>query len=344
MIYFYLCENIKNNSANYEHQIISLAEGLKELGVRVGANIDYWYCLESKKYLLEKDTDLSCYQAIVFSPFFYLYNSFHLIDNKMLENSLLKILIDASDGLEEPRYNHLINKVDIVLKCHYSSYFNYPNHFTPWQFGLTNRIIEATKNTLENKKREILINFRVEDTLRSVLLNNNMEEIFKILKPNYKVDDSIIKEDEYLWKVTGKRHNTLYYARLKNSLSCAAFGGELISKDEIAKYETFWKQSNIKSLDSNSKKTFLYRFDSFRFWEALSAGSCVINVDFGKYKAVFPIMPIAGKHYVGIDIEDNMFDYTINDLVNIAKNGTSWVMSHYTPYEVAKRFLNLINL
>ena len=82
MIYFFLCENIKHNSANYEHQIISLAEGLKELGVRIGANIDYWYYPKSKEYLLEKDTDLSLYKVIVFSPFFYLYNSFDMINLK----------------------------------------------------------------------------------------------------------------------------------------------------------------------------------------------------------------------------------------------------------------------
>ena len=83
----------------------------------------------------------------------------------------------------------------------------------------------------------------------------------------------------------------------------------------------------------------------------------VINgrVDLEKYGCVLPIMPVNGKHYIGIDIKNvDKLEALLSEnakmpkeaslLGEIAANGREFVLENYTPRKVAERLLDMIRI
>ena len=56
-IKFFLTPVYPYGNDHYFHEIIVLAEGLKEIGVKLFGNVNYWQDYESKKYLINKSED-----------------------------------------------------------------------------------------------------------------------------------------------------------------------------------------------------------------------------------------------------------------------------------------------
>ncbi|TVQ02372.1 MAG: glycosyltransferase family 1 protein [Balneolaceae bacterium] len=92
----------------------------------------------------------------------------------------------------------------------------------------------------------------------------------------------------------------------------------------------------------------ILQYDSWRFWESLASGCVTLHADLEKYGAILPVMPKNGKHYIGIDFSDlNNSLKRVEELhkyEEIGFNGRKWVLEHYSPEKIAKRFLNLIEL
>lgn len=71
-----------------------------------------------------------------------------------------------------------------------------------------------------------------------------------------------------------------------------------------------------------------------------------IHTDFDKYGVVLPVMPVNGKHYLGVDFSN--IEKSKNDLRQfekyeyIANNGREWALNHYSPAKAAERLLNLL--
>jgi len=88
------------------------------------------------------------------------------------------------------------------------------------------------------------------------------------------------------------------------------------------------------------------RWDSWRFWESLSAGCLTLHLDFEKYGFQLPEMPEAWKHYIPIDLADPVGSVDRMMEVEsrweeIANTGRLWAIANYGPEAVAHRLLQL---
>ena len=88
------------------------------------------------------------------------------------------------------------------------------------------------------------------------------------------------------------------------------------------------------------------RWDSWRFWESLSAGCLTLHLDFNKYGFLLPEMPIQWQHYIPIDMEDpvasvDRFMASRLRWAEIAESGRQWAIEHYCPAACARRFLEI---
>ncbi|MFA6506539.1 MAG: glycosyltransferase [Treponemataceae bacterium] len=92
------------------------------------------------------------------------------------------------------------------------------------------------------------------------------------------------------------------------------------------------------------------QWDSWRLWEGWAAGCVVMHIDFDKYGCRFPVQPQNWVHYVGFDLDNidediaRFLSLRDDELRQIADNGRSWAIEHYSPRSAAERFLSLVDI
>lgn len=145
-----------------------------------------------------------------------------------------------------------------------------------------------------------------------------------------------------------------YADRLATSAAIFAYGGAFYQNPATYRYlrelnkdnEIFSATNNFPQLE---KRTAVFRWDSWRFWEALAFECPAFQLDFEKYGFMFSVNPKKWEHYIPIDLslistisselrwrlEDNE-----NYLHNLGINARIWALENYHPVNLAKNFLN----
>ncbi|MBV6644237.1 MAG: hypothetical protein KI790_02245 [Cyclobacteriaceae bacterium] len=358
-IYFLLNPTTEDSPPVYLHNLIAIAEGLKDLGHPFYANQNYWKDSPSDPaYLFNQDPQVDprdCDIIITSSRVSQAGWPKGWFENFRDRQRPKVVFIDTADGMVTPGFSKPYKWSDIILKCHYNEKYNYPDNFHPWQFGLTKRIINAVSPAgYDLRELKLLSNFRVAHQVR----NHAKRHFLPLLKDFLDIDESVNNFSEYgqdpyerhLWSATGQRHYQSYYDRLSNTLACACFGGFM--KKPLYK-GVFPLQRVISKLDRSFPLVFfqkfdrIVQFDSWRFWEAMVAGCCAFHVDFDHYGVRLPVNPVNYEHYIGVNFENlkNTQNFLLTQenakLHEIGSQGRDWVLDHYSPKAVAKRLLEL---
>lgn len=357
-VFFYCCDR------GYEHLIVCLAEGLKDLGIPFYSNINYWRLSpEREEYLLCNDPSISpddC--SVVAVSYQWLAYKGALPENLFhAGREYITVYLDDMDG--PTIWNPEFRNFDFIFRTHYSSKSIYPSNCQPWVFGISNRILRETSDIpkFQERSRHLLVNFRVDQnqlTLSNawlrveqgflivdggmMIVDYPLRKIFRhdflpLIHDVLPVDNTVDRFDsppsdsyQYLqWTQTGQRHQPNYYKRLKESAACAAVGGYVVAgTDTKAPHVEWW--------------------DSWRFWESLAAGCVPFHADFEKYGIVLPVMPENWRHYIGIDL-DNLQE-TVERIAGnpgilerISTEGRRWAIENYGPVPTALRFLKAIS-
>src|SRR6185437_16319539 len=329
IVYFFCYPHGPPDRAGYEHQIVCLAEGLRELGIPFFGNVDYWQEGNAPEdFLIRQDPYVSFRDAniVVFSSVMYRYESYHLLPRDLFNSkrSYRLIFIDWSDGVRTPGFRDEMRACDLVLKCHYNCKDVLPKNFRPWAFGLSIRILDhLSRKGQWRRDADILVNYRHNHSLRKRAVNEIIPLFEGILRENRTVEsfddvEGMTTKDRLFWLQTGRRHYPSY-RRLLASTACSCFGG-LLREDRV------------------------YQFDSWRFWESLAAGACTFHIDLEKYGCVLPVMPINKVHYLGFNLESpactvDMVRKNPALLRTIGEAGRAWALTNYSPRPVAERFL-----
>ena len=322
------------------------------------SNVNLWQqSLEHNDYLINKSNNPDDYKEcdiVVFTSFFYLYERLELLPSDLFykRRKYKLVFLDCADGMITPGFKKdIFENVDIVLKSHYNKRYNYPKKFRPWQFGYTKRILNSVNPLpFKDRKPDILINFRLTHKLREKAKTEILPLTFNKFHPNYEEESyedvkEATKLEQLYWKQTGRRHYPSFYRRLSQSMACACFGGFLQDNMEIENFNFKHKLLyQVNKLYPIVKYDRIYQFDSFRFWEALVAGSCIFHVNLKMFGAVFPEIPISGKHYIGVDVNHpstlkKTMQNGYNYFEDIAFNGREWALEEFSPVKVAYRFL-----
>lgn len=385
LIYFFLAPKIELSigGANslIQDDVIPIAEGFKALGIPFYANVKYWqingkeddYLFQYDRHIMWKDCDM-----VIFSYHYFhrleetkiigKYNETFILPSKELQSFKgIKVCFDFHDGYETFSFKKEFEVFDFIFRCKYNRLTTHPKNHVPWQLGVSERILNATKDYIEFKKRNksILWNFGASHPyphgLRELAKKRILPHLEQHINFNKTLDNlNIIPEsfseyDQLMWAQSARRHNPNYYNRLKTSIACASFCGELIPglPFDPSVYLKGGNKALIKkklySLLSKAllKKERIIQWDSWRFWESLAAGCVPIHIDLEKYGVALPVMPINWKHYIGIDLDhiERDVDRIFEDeklLEEISLEGHTWLLENYSPEAVAKRFLNII--
>ena len=331
------------DKARYQHTLVSLGEGLKELNIGYDANINY-YKKSDGSYLFNKvkNIDYNNYDYIFTSPCSHYLKEYDYDENDNIfvtkeflgkKNRNYKlIMIDWSDGFFS--FIEYLEYYDFYFKSSFQNNIlpDISNNIYPLVFNGTNRIINATKNNnnWDSRNINLLYSHRVSHEVRGYML-----ELYKKYDNFVTFYDDKFKEptpnEEYYteWCQTGRRHNPAFYETLKKSKIVDCTGGF------------------VRNIDN---KIVLCQIDSFKLWEAFFGGCCVIMMDMDLFNIKFPVQPKNMIHYIGITLNkekdtkilENIRNGEI-DIEKIAKNGYEFVKKNFSPEGLTKYILETIN-
>ncbi len=139
-----------------------------------------------------------------------------------------------------------------------------------------------------------------------------------------------------------------YLKTLKESAVCLAYGGDFYSSisgnDWFEKNQPdLYKLHKFKHMETSA----VLRWDSWRFWEALTAGCVAVHLNFDACGFNLPVMPEAWKHYAPVDLSDlrgsaEELWSRREEWPDIAEAGRAWAIEHYAPEPVAMRVLQAL--
>jgi len=354
-VFFYCCPAGSADSQAYQHPLICLAEGFKQLGIEFYSNINYWRLSpHTEEYLFNYNPEVNhddC--AIVVIDTEWVTSGRPLPDELFkLDRNYITVYFELHELMHSIRPE--FRDFDFIFRGGYNKRFEYHPNIYPWAYGLTERILRETMtvSSFPERKKAMMVNFRHSQkymhSVRKYVLNNFIplvESFLEIDSSTDALDSHSTDPYHYMqWEQTGKRHYSSYFRRLNQSLACACFGGFFVTP--FPRRQRSPLSRLLKRLISKwgLKTNTVEQWDSWRFWEALAAGSVAFHIDLEKYGAVLPVMPTNWKHYIGIDfdnVEAAIARITAEPelLEKIAAAGREWVLEHYSPVPTALRFL-----
>ena len=340
----------------YQHLVVALADGLRELGIACYANVDYWPLdPERTRYLLTHDPAVGpddCALVVVSDDWFRTGGPF---PGALQRKRGCWILLDRDDGTVLKSLEPPFRAFDFILRTHFNESTRYRANFVPWAYGLSARIVQATSGDHEPHARrwELLANWRHSahphslrlDVERNVL--PRLQAVMPIDRSREAVDAPPDDPREKLWwRETGRRHWPAYYERLMSSAACAAFGGFFFTRWPAEKESRLSRGLKAMLTVTRRRSNLVAQFDSWRLWESLAAGCATFHVDFERYGCVLPVMPVNWTHYIGIDLErcDEAVERLLADpsiVERVGRAGRLWALAHYGPAATAQRLLAL---
>lgn len=353
---FFLLPSLTAYEAKYQFASIILAEGFQQLGISFCGNIDYWYEKAANSYLFntsEDDAEVHVYD------WFYIYytpNSLAYIDK-----SKINILLDMSDGYLTHALSPAADHFDIILRAHYTKNLPYGKHVYSWPFALSNRIIDAVNATRDQEmQHRALRSYRVNLDLRK-LTNTYFTPLLEAKIPieQFESQDPALEvmQDPYsYWWQTGRRHDEKYFVELNSSMFSLAFGGVFVPRPYPSNGATNFRHlvnrailKAVPGLRGRGYLQFLVQYDSWRLWESFIANTCPLFLNFEQNGFQFPVNPIAGKHYIDVDLfnfkesVDRICALSDDEVKHIGQQGREWAFEHYSPKAMAQRLLNILD-
>ncbi len=370
-VYFYC----RDEPFNLQEDVVTIAEGLKEIGIPFHGSCNYWLqSAEPGDYLIRHDPEIrpdDCDVVVVSYTWsiFMRPGSFDVLERALPDGLFKKgrryttVCMDNHDGHRTVSWEPEYRQFDLILRSKLNRRAWHPENMRPWVLGFTNRIVHATSGApvFADRRRIVLVNFGASHPYghgaRTEAAKAFLPELEKQMPFDMSKDDLKLRPDDpyerIMWEQTGMRFSRSYYHRLKTSQAVACFCGELIPPmpwKDPGQYLAGGNKARLKRKFFDTLARFDPRpgrsvqWDSFRAWEAWVAGCATINLDLDLYGAELPVMPENWKHYIGVDLANptSALDRLRDDpavLERVASAGREWAMRHYAPSAMAWRFL-----
>lgn len=314
----------------YSHVLRCLVQGLTRLGIPTGANLHDWKDTTPKPGAVEFND-----AAVVLIDVPQVQGRF---DPQAIIKDLTelqhphKIVLSQSDT-----NNHTLFGKLPALMAHLNTRLATQGMRIPWGFGLEEQQISQLEGgpPLSQRNRSILRNFRptINQGVRQALdlgLVPHLEEHFAI---DRHIDDGELFVDDYVRK-------------LKSTYGCLAYGGHFF--EDLRLHPHLREGLDMDNLAHFEFKdpVVVTRWDSWRFWESLAAGTLTFQLDFETYGLDLLERPVAWQHYVPVQFSDPgaCVRRVVGDpqgMAEIAAAGAAWMREKYSPLAQAVRFLQV---
>lgn len=365
-IYFFLIpEGVSRD--NYAHNALVLAEGLRELGWEIYANIDYWRSgPDDSATLFRHDRAVHPSDCAVNVLTYDWMHYLNVIPYEFAENrKSFRVYLEDAGWLRPPGLRAEFRQFELVLKSHFNRRAYAPPNYRPWSFGLSRRILTETADAapFAERRNALLVNFGATHGHRHQIRDVFEQRVYPVLVDRLELDRSTNRRENppsgsyhrFMWEQTAYRHYPDYYERLRSTAACSCVGGQLIPGTphdwslliggHRARLRRKWHGLVSRLLGTAPRWN---QWESWRFWESLAAGCAALMLDFEKYGVELPVQPENWKHYIGIDLDHLPRDLERlrgdqGLLPGIAAAGRAWAHQYYSSKPIAERFLRMID-
>jgi hypothetical protein len=304
------------HQADYAHLSVWFAEGLQALNIPFSSNIDY-YPDPSGNFLFRQSLSTS-YQFIVTQ----MPENF---SNELLHAKKLHKKIIILDDKDQWCRHTSTQFIPIAYKYLMTTSIRPTPPIIPICFSITNRLIQAFNNItpFSQRSRSIAFTHRVS--------NHSVRNFVKDFYSTHNTPVSVFHDqfatpsdpvELHWWAVTGRRHSNQYFSFIQSHMLVDAHGGYFANDRSILQW------------------------DSWKFWEAILAGSAVITADLKYYNIALPFDFIPFVHYLPVRYDNILESYqrilSLSDkqLATIANNARNFVLSKYSPQSIVAHILS----
>ncbi len=228
-----------------------------------------------------------------------------------------------------------VPKPHLLFVAHDSAAAIKPGRRIPIAFGLPKHLCNTSTEILATNQRDQV----VLDSFRPTLHQGVRALLELAFTPALSANIPVTKLN-----VPAAR----YLKSLERSALCLAYGGEFYSPI----MGNHWFKNNQPDLFAQHSfdhidTAAVLRWDSWRFWEALSCGCVPIHLNFETSGFNLPVMPEAWTHYMPIELSDLSASADAiwerrAEWPEISKAGRAWAIEHYAPKPTARRILSAL--
>ena len=330
-IYFWLSPPT-DREARYKPNIIAVAEGLKQLGHEVVANINYWKETVDGDWLFKRARPTYKESLFVTGLDAWIFNGRNVMP-VLMEFKRHHIPVILFDWIASRFYSVPNDRIRLVDRYYFYSWNTRQAKCMlaqSWPIGLTQKVLDS-QHSETKRLRKVLWTHRVGHSLRALVKRTFYDHYLPDLLVEWN-DGFEMKEgnayDRLMARQTGKRHNPMFYAKLAQHHFVDCCGGKLVSPSVVQQH------------------------DSYKLWEAFVAGAVVICIDFDHYGIHFgdrsTPQPKPFIHYVGLRLgNEESFESAANwirnaseeELSRVAAAGREWAIEWFSPLPMATRLL-----
>ncbi len=223
-----------------------------------------------------------------------------------------------------------------LFQGHYNSFAQRHGHNFPLAFGLSQEIVDyAEQHQPQTRKRAILHNFRpsANQCVRGALDLSLVPNLQKIIE----VNRSFSSPSEYV-------------NQLASHQAVLCYGG-MIYDDLRQNLNMFPNQTSPEAYNYKNfpNHPVVFRFDSWRFYEAAIFGAAPITLNFEKYGLETGANPRPWIEYIPVEFDKveslpTELAQRLKDdpdfLIKVGQNARRWALANHSPTATAQRFLN----
>jgi hypothetical protein len=208
---------------------------------------------------------------------------------------------------------------------------------------------------LYEKSKEILSTVKATKKTKTIINNFNVTMHQEVRAAIDLALTALLHRDFHVdYKNTSRED---YANQLATSAAIYAFGGSFYQNPATYWYMNELHKENkyfnvMHNFPSLGKRTAVFRWDSWRFWEALIFGCPPFQLNFEKYGFKLRENPKKWEHYIPLDlsaIKETVYELNErlredpNYLAMLGERGREWAIEHYHPFKLAKLFLDEID-
>lgn len=235
---------------------------------------------------------------------------------------------------------------DVALYvAHLSSIANLNINARPLPFAISLDLIDISDDILA--KRSERSNFIINNF--SITLNQQVRALLEMtLVPDlgdmFAIDSDALDFDDFCQRLAVSSGILAYGGSFYQNILESSYFRELYRENEVVKL--------INNFTGLGKGAVVFRWDSWRFWEAMIFECAPFQLDFKKYGFKLPVTPSKWIHYIPIDLSSIKSTCAILEqrllneptyLTEVGKAARIWVLENYHPIRVAERFIQDMN-
>ena len=247
------------------------------------------------------------------------------------------VLINMNDSVNFHSYPPQAH----VFHGHYNSLLPRKGKTYPMGFGLSDEIITFAKNSINHKPRKLSFVHNFRPSERQGVRQTLMLSLLPNLEKYFNIDTSFTQPADYPNQLISNQAVFCYGGNLYtdirlNSRLAASSGSEIFD---------FAVRSNT------NREAVVFRFDSWRLYEAALFGAAPITLHFEKYGLETGANPRPWIEYIPVEFDKieslpleiaSRLKEDPDFLIKVGQNARRWVLDNHSPVATAQRFIRKV--